>query len=155
MEGVNAIAHVLQTHVELRLYILAVQYLNIILSDSIFFHSSLDICPPNLYDIVIGFHFAVWIKACIYREAFLPLSNEEGLEEGLEKGLEKGEWKKLIKLVCRKLMKGENIAAISDALEEDSETIRMIVHVVEKRPDDMMDHIDEYVEEVLKIVNGA
>ena len=69
--------------------------------------------------------------------------------------VEKGEWKKLIKLVCRKLMKGENIAAISDALEEDSETIRMIVHVVEKRPDDMMDHIDEYVEEVLKIVNGA
>ena len=96
----------------------------------------------------------VKIAAMKYNKILLDERNE-GLEEGLEKGLEKGEWKKLIKLVCRKLMKGENITAISDALEEDSETIRMIVHVVEKRPDDMMDHIDEYVEEVLKIVNGA
>ena len=90
MEGVNAIAHVLQTHVELHLYILAVQYLNIIMSDSIFFHFSLDICPPNLYDIVIGFHFAVWIKACTYREAFLPLSNRQTFP--VRSGNNKWEW---------------------------------------------------------------
>ena len=90
MEGVNAIAHVLQTHVELHLYILAVQYLNIILSISIFFHFSLDICPPNLYDIVIGFHFAVWIKACTYREAFLPLSNRQTFP--VQSGNYKWEW---------------------------------------------------------------
>ena len=52
-------------------------------------------------------------------------------------------------------MKGETIATISDALEETPETIRLIVHVVEKHPDNMMDHIDEYVEEVLTTVNSA
>ena len=70
-------------------------------------------------------------------------------------GRAEGRWENLITLVCRKLMKGENIATVSDALEEDPETISMIVHVVEKRPDDMMDHIDEYVEEILAIVNSS
>ena len=72
-----------------------------------------------------------------------------------EEGREEGKWKGLITQVCRKLMKGENVSTISDALEEKPETISMIVHVVEKHPDNMMDHIDEYVEEVLKIVKGA
>ena len=79
---------------------------------------------------------------------------ESGKERPVS-GREEGKWENLITLVCRKLMKGENIAAISDALEEDPETISMITHVVEKHPDNMMDHIDEYVEEVLKIVKGA
>ena len=79
--------------------------------------------------------------------------NEILLAERKE-GREEGEWKKLITQVCRKLTKGEDIAAIADMLEETPETIRMIADIAAKHPDDMLDHIDEYVAEVLKIVNG-
>ena len=87
----------------------------------------------------------VKIAAMKYNEILLA-ERKEGREEG--------EWKKLITLVCRKLMKGEDIADIADMLEETPETIRMIADIAAKHPDDMLDHIDEYVAEVLKIVKG-
>ena len=85
----------------------------------------------------------------------LLAERREGFNEGFKEGLEEGKWKRLITQVCRKLVKGETIATISDALEEAPETIRMIVHIVEMHPDNMMDHIDEYVEEVLMSVSSA
>ena len=96
----------------------------------------------------------VKIAAMKYNE-ILRAERDEGREEGFVEGREEGKWENLITLVCRKLMKGENITAISDALEEKPETISTIVQVVEKHPDNMMDHIEEYVTEVLKIVSGA
>ena len=84
--------------------------------------------------------------AAMKYNAILLVERREGREEG--------EWKKLITHVCRKLMKGKDIATIADMLEETPETIRMIADIAAKHPDDMLDHIDEYVAEALKIVNG-
>ncbi len=95
----------------------------------------------------------VKIAAMKYNE-ILRAEREEGRAEGREEGREEGEWKKLITQVCRKLMKGKDIATITDMLEETPETIRMIADIAAKHPDDMLNHIDEYVAEVLKSVNG-
>ena len=95
----------------------------------------------------------VKIAAMKYNKILLDERNE-GLEEGLKEGLEKGEWKRLITQVCRKLIKGESIATIADLLEEKPETIQMIADLAAKHPDNMTDHIDEYVKEVLKIVHS-
>lgn len=52
-------------------------------------------------------------------------------DEGREEGREEGEWRNLISLVCKKLVKGKTIPEIAEALETDEETIQSIVSLVE------------------------
>lgn len=51
----------------------------------------------------------------------------EAREEGSEEGREDGHMLRLIKSVCKKIVKGKDIAVIADELEEDEFTIRKIV----------------------------
>ena len=51
------------------------------------------------------------------------LAYRNGEEAGIEKGIEKGIELKLIKLICKKVEKGQNPEEIAQALEEEIETI--------------------------------
>ena len=51
------------------------------------------------------------------------LAYKNGEEAGIEKGIEKGIELKLIKLICKKVEKGQNPEEIAKALEEEIETI--------------------------------
>ena len=79
----------------------------------------------------------------------------EGRAEGILEGRAEGEWKKLITLVCRKLLKGNSPTAISDMLEENPETIQMIADVVSVHSSDMMNHIDEFTKTMCKLNNDG
>lgn len=56
---------------------------------------------------------------------------EENRREAREEGREEGSMLKLIKQVCKKLAKGQDAAAIADALEEDESEIQRIILVAE------------------------
>ena len=79
----------------------------------------------------------------------------EGRAEGIAEGRAEGEWKKLVTLVCRKLLKGNSPTAISDMLEENPETIQMIADVVSVHSSDMMNHIDEFAKTMCKLNNDG
>ena len=49
-------------------------------------------------------------------------------EKWLKEGRLEGEEKKLINLVCRKIIKGKNVKVIADELEEEPATIEPIYH---------------------------
>ena len=49
-------------------------------------------------------------------------------EKWLKEGRLEGEEKKLINLVCRKIIKGKNVNVIADELEEEAATIEPIYH---------------------------
>ena len=56
---------------------------------------------------------------------------EEGREEGRIAGREEGRIYNLARLVCKKLAKGMEAAAIADMLEEDEDVIRNICNIAE------------------------
>lgn len=57
---------------------------------------------------------------------------EVGIEQGIERGIARGEYKKLVTLVCRKLIKGCSAREIADMLEEEEDTIQRICDVAEQ-----------------------
>ena len=72
---------------------------------------------------------------------------EEGEQHGLEVGRANGEKIKLIKLVCKKLVKNKSIEEIADDLEEDVSTIEKICNVASKfAPEFDVDSIMEALE---------
>lgn len=72
---------------------------------------------------------------------------EEGEQHGLEVGRANGEKIKLIKLVCKKLVKNKSIEEIADDLEEDVSTIEKICNVASKfAPEYDVDSIMEALE---------
>lgn len=72
---------------------------------------------------------------------------EEGEQHGLEVGRANGEKIKLIKLVCKKLVKNKSIEEIADDLEEDVSTIEKICNVASKfAPEYDIDSIMEVLE---------
>ena len=66
-----------------------------------------------------------------YNDA-LRKGREEGREEGRSEGRSEGENRKLISLVCRKLIKHRNAEQIAEALEEDPVLIAKIVAAAEQ-----------------------
>ncbi|WP_288682480.1 hypothetical protein [uncultured Eubacterium sp.] len=72
---------------------------------------------------------------------------EDFYEEGEQHGLITGEKIKLIKLVCKKLVKNKSIEEIADDLEEDVSTIDKICNVAGKfAPEYDIDSIMEVLE---------
>lgn len=66
----------------------------------------------------------------------------EALEGMREDAKIEGETRKLIRMVCKKVQKGQDCAAIANALEEDELYIHRIVDVVK-------DHAPEYSEDTI------
>lgn len=56
----------------------------------------------------------------------------KGVEKGVAIGVPQGETKKLIELVCKKLLKGYSVEEIADMLEENPDSIQEIVVVAQK-----------------------
>lgn len=54
------------------------------------------------------------------------------LEVGISKGISQGEQKNLVTLICKKLLKGYDIADIAEHVEEDIEKVQKICDVAEK-----------------------
>ena len=62
------------------------------------------------------------------RMTILELGMNKGIEIGEQRGMQQG----LVKLVCKKLIKGYSIKEIANHLEEDEDTIRNIVEIAQK-----------------------
>ena len=54
------------------------------------------------------------------------------LEVGISQGINQGEKRKLVSLVCKKLIKGCSVEEIADMLEEETELIQKICDVAER-----------------------
>lgn len=65
------------------------------------------------------------------RKSGMEAGMEAGRKAGIEAGREEGEVLKLISIVCKKLLKGKNVAEIAEALEETEEIIAKICNVAE------------------------
>lgn len=57
---------------------------------------------------------------------------ELGAQQGIQQGIQQGEMGKLIKQICKKLVKGYSSEEIADMLEEDVTIIQKIVEIAEK-----------------------
>lgn len=53
------------------------------------------------------------------------ISKEDGLKEGLQLGAER----KLVEIICKKILKKYSVSQIADALEEDVQTIQQIYNI--------------------------
>ena len=60
----------------------------------------------------------------------------EGLAEGRAEGLAEGDSRRLIYLICKKLIKGKNLEDISEELEEETDVIRPMYDVAIKHAPD-------------------
>lgn len=79
---------------------------------------------------------------CQALEELMKEEFEEKKKEGEKLGREAGEILKLISIVCKKLVKGKNIAEIAEDLEETEEVIGQICNMARKyAPDYNVDEI--------------
>lgn len=57
---------------------------------------------------------------------------EIGISQGISQGINQGEKRKMVSLVCKKLVKGCSAEEIADMLEEETELIQRICDVAEQ-----------------------
>lgn len=70
-------------------------------------------------------------EMALMRQAEYDAGVRDGIQEGIEKGIREGESRLLIKMICRKLKKGEDPGSILAELEEDGGLIRKICEIAQ------------------------